>query len=380
MRIIAFYLPQFHAFKENNEWWGEGFTEWTNVKGAKPLFKGHYQPRVPLNDNYYNLLDDRVIKWQSDLAKQYGIYGFCYYHYWFDGHMLMEKPMELMLKNKDIDLPFCICWANENWTKAWADHSKKILISQTYGDRNDWEKHFYYLLQFFNDDRYIFIDDKPIMVIYRPELIPTLREMLMCWDKLARENGLNGITYMYQQCDYDHIKDPNGDLFNYSIEYQPGRVKGLNKNLPRRQQQSTTFPVMMRKLRNLFVNKFSLPQTSGSTVWYDYDDAWKRILKLMPKDEKMIPGAFVDWDNTPRYKRRASLYRGVTPEKFEKYLTLQIQHAIKDYHKDLLFLFAWNEWGEGGYLEPDEKYGHGMLQAVKNAVENTKGLDGYVSK
>lgn len=373
MKIIAFYLPQFHSFPENDKWWGTGFTEWTNVKKAKALFKGHYQPRIPLNKNYYNLLDVNVIKWQSNLAKRYGVYGFCYYHYWFDGHMLMEKPMELMLQDKSIDLPFCICWANENWTKAWADHSKEILISQTYGNKEDWEKHFYYLLPFLKDKRYICVNGKPLFVIYRPELIPTLREMLMYWNQLAYESGLSGLTYMYQQCDYDHTKDENGDLFDYAIEYQPGRVKGYEKNLPLKQQQCCTLPVMIRKARNLIVNKFSLKQTLGSTVWYDYDGAWRRILRLYPKDEKMIPGAFVGWDNTPRYKSKGSLYRGVTPEKLQKYLSLQIKHAKKDYHKDMIFMFAWNEWGEGGYLEPDEKFGYGMLEAVRNAlIENNE--------
>ena len=165
MKIIAFYLPQFHSFPENDEWWGKGFTEWTNVKRAKPSFKGHYQPRIPLNKNYYNLTDVNALKWQADIAKKYGVYGFCYYHYWFDGHMLMEKPMEIMLQNKEVDLPFCICWANENWTKAWAQHSRKVLIAQTYGDKKDWEKHFYYLLPFFKDKRYIYKDGMPIFVI-----------------------------------------------------------------------------------------------------------------------------------------------------------------------------------------------------------------------
>ena len=151
MKIIAFYLPQFHTFPENDEWWGKGFTEWTSVKNAKPIIKGHVQPRVPLNAEYYNLEDVRVMEKQAQLAKEYGIYGFCYYHYWFDGKMLMEKPMEQMLKNKDVDLPFCICWANENWTRTWARKSKEILIAQTYSDRQDWVEHFNYLYQFWKD-------------------------------------------------------------------------------------------------------------------------------------------------------------------------------------------------------------------------------------
>lgn len=371
MKIIAFYLPQFHTFPENDAWWGKGFTEWTNVKSAKPSFPGHYQPRIPLNKNYYDLTDVSALKWQADIAKKYGVYGFCYYHYWFDGHMLMKDPMELMLKNKEVDLPFCICWANENWTKAWAQHDKKVLISQTYGDKEDWKKHFYYLLQFFNDKRYIFVDDKPVFVIYRPEIIPTLREMLEYWNQLAIENGLNGITYMYQQHDYDHRTADTGDLFQYSIDYQPGRVKGYYPKFAKKEQQVCSPLISFRRGLNFLVNKLHLKQTRLSSVCYSYDDAWERILALQPEDEKVIPGAFVDWDNTPRYKARASIYQGVTPEKFEKYLTRQIEHARKDYKKDMIFLFAWNEWGEGGYLEPDERYGFAMLEAIKNALLNT---------
>lgn len=371
MKIIAYYLPQFHSFKENDEWWGEGFTEWTNVRKATPLFKGHNQPRVPLNNNYYSLVDERTLEWQAELAQKYGIYGFCYYHYWFDGHMLMERPMEIMLADPKIKLPFCICWANENWTKAWADSSKEVLISQTYGDRSDWIHHFDYLLQFFNDPRYIKIDNRPIFVIYRPEIIPSLREMVTVWDVLAKENGFDGLCLMYQQCNFDLRKDQNGDLFSYEIEYQPGRVKGWNKNLPLLQQQSVSIPVITRKLLNDISLKLNLPLHSWSSVAYSYDGAWQRILKMMPKDSRTIPGAFVDWDNTPRYGRKGSLYTGVTPAKFEYYLIKQIEHAKKDYHAEFLFLFAWNEWGEGGYLEPDTKWGYGMLEAIRNALIET---------
>lgn len=372
VKIIAYYLPQFHTFPENDKWWGKGFTEWTNVKKARPIFKDHNQPRVPLNNNYYNLLDDSVIKWQADLAKKYGIYGFCYYHYWFDGHMLMEKPMEILLEHKEIDLPFCICWANENWTKAWADSSKEVLISQTYGDENDWVNHFNYLLNFFNDERYIRIDNKPILVIYRPELIPTLRDMLECWNTLAIERGLDGICYMYQQCDFNFEHDKDGDLFSFEIEYQPSRVKGYNRNLPVKQQQSLTIPVITRKLLNTVLSKIGLPINKYSAISYSYDWAWKKILQMKPSSEKVIPGAFVDWDNTPRYGGKGSFYTGVTPKKFEYYLSRQLKNARNVYHSEYLFLFAWNEWGEGGYLEPDSKWGFGMLEAISQALKDNE--------
>jgi len=196
MKIIAFYLPQFHNIPENDEWWGDGFTEWTNVKGAKPIYRGQQQPKVPLNKNYYNLLDDNVKIWQARLAKKYGIYGFCYYHYWFNGKMLLQKPMEQMLKNSCVDIPFCICWANEPWTKAWVAEDRKVLIPQKYGERKEWKEHFEYLVPFFKDQRYIRIDDKPVIIIYRPKVISCVREMMQYWKELAVESGLNGLITM----------------------------------------------------------------------------------------------------------------------------------------------------------------------------------------
>lgn len=365
MKIIAYYLPQFHTFPENDEWWGEGYTDWVGVKKAKPIFDGHYQPRIPLNKNYYDLTDVNILQWQADIARKYGVYGFCYYHYWFEGKLLMEKPIELMLNHKEIDLPFCICWANHTWTKAWASHNREIIMEQKYGTEEDWKKHFEYFLPFFKDSRYIRIDEKPLLVIYRPNDIPNLEDMLKYWNEISKEHGLSGICYAYQHYDYNHKKDKGGDLFSYGIEFQPGKIKD--------EQLIHTLSIMWRKLKNIVVNKFSLPQDKSSTMWYSYDDVWKRILKSTPIDEKMIPGAFVDFDNTPRYKKMAAVYYEATPEKFYYYLSKQIKHAKQVYKKDMLFIFAWNEWGEGGYLEPDEKYGYGMLEAIRKAlIENNE--------
>ena len=200
MNVVAFYLPQFHAIPENDEWWGEGFTEWTNMKKAKPLFEGHNQPRVPFGENYYNLLDSKTLRWQVDLANKYGIGGFCFYHYWFDGHMLLEKPVEMFLADKSLELPFCICWANEHWTNQWVSGENKVLIEQRYGGEAEWREHFEYLLPYFKDNRYIRVDGKPLIVLYRPEIVDCLPEMLACWRKLAVENGLGGLTITYQRC------------------------------------------------------------------------------------------------------------------------------------------------------------------------------------
>lgn len=179
------------------------------------------QPRVPLGGNYYNLLDDNVKIWQADLAKKYGVYGFCYYHYWFNGKMLLEKPMEQMLANKEVDIPFCICWANEPWTKAWVGDEKKLLIAQEYGQEEEWKQHFMYLLPFFKDERYITKDGKPLFVFYRPDIVPCMKEMIETWDKLAKENGLSGITFAFQSGDYDWNNSKEAKLFDYDIEFQP---------------------------------------------------------------------------------------------------------------------------------------------------------------
>ena len=192
-KIIAFYLPQYHTIPENDKWWGEGFTEWTNTRKAKPLFKGHQQPKTPLNDNYYCLLDKETQEWQAELAQENGVYGFCYYHYWFNGKMLLEKPMEIMLKNENITLPFCISWANEPWARTWDGKDKEVLMPQSYGDEKEWKKHFDYLLQFFKDKRYIKIDNKPIFLIYRTSSIPNCEKMVDYWNNLCKENGFEGL-------------------------------------------------------------------------------------------------------------------------------------------------------------------------------------------
>lgn len=378
MKIIAFYLPQFHDIPENDEWWGKGFTEWVNVRKAKPLFDGHNQPRVPLNNNYYNLLDDDIKIWQSKIAKEHGIYGFCYYHYWFNGKLLLEKPMEQMLKNKAIDMPFCICWANEPWTKAWVNE-KEVLIPQFYGGPNEWKEHFEYLYPFFSDNRYITIEGKPLMIIYRAEVITKLNDMLDYWNELAREKGLSGLTYAYQEPTFDLMTDKDDSRFDYNIEYQPGYA-WIDMTTQSRLKSSALWAelrALKRKAYNYFEKKkgFDLhrylqpKKKRGGPIIADYDDVWKFVLKRTPENEKCIPGAFVDWDNTPRRQKNGRVFVGATPEKFEKYITKQIERARNIYKKDFMFIFAWNEWAEGGYLEPDKKNGYRYLEAIKRALE-----------
>lgn len=342
MKIIAFYLPQYHHIKENDKWWGPGFTEWTNLKQAKPLFEGHNQPRIPLDCRYYDLTDVKMMEWQVKLAREYGIYGFCMYHYWFQGKKLLHRPMELWLENQHLQLQFCISWANENWTRSWDVHSRNdILISQNYGDEEDWIAHFEYLYPFFKDDRYIKVNGKPLFVIYRPELMNCRRDMLLLWEKMIKERGFPGIAYASQQGYYNIQKDQDGELFDFQIEYQPAMVRAV-------------------------LEKRVIIKNGVKCV--DYDEAWRTVLNFQPMHERSIPGAFVNWDNTPRKKENGVVFFGGNPIKFKKYLGLQSWRAQNIYKKDMLFLFAWNEWTEGGYLEPDEEYGYDYLRGIKDVV------------
>lgn len=378
MKIIAFYLPQFHDIPENDEWWGKGFTEWVNVKKARPLYKGHEQPRIPLNNNYYNLLDDKVKIWQAKLAKEYGVYGFCYYHYWFGGKLLLEKPMEQMLENPNIDIPFCISWANEPWTKAWVNE-KKVLIPQFYGGKKEWKEHFDYLLKFFKDSRYIKEDGKPLLVIYRAEVIEHLNEMLDYWSELAKENGFNGMVYAYQNITFDLIPDKDDSRFTYNIEFQPSYAwNDMNNVSTIKKSDAWNYVRNVRRKLYMWLEKkmgFDVAKyfeysrkEKDSVLLTSYDDAWRAILDHIPDNNKCIPGAFVGWDNTPRKGYRGQVYIGDSPEKFKKYMVEQIKRAKEVYHKDMIFMYAWNEWAEGGYLEPDVRTGFGNLEAIRDAL------------
>ncbi|HEL2312519.1 TPA: glycoside hydrolase family 99-like domain-containing protein [Streptococcus suis] len=376
MRPIAFYLPQFHAIPENDEWWGEGFTEWTNMKAATPLFDGHLQPRIPLDNNYYNLLDEKTMEWQVELAKKYGLYGFCFYHYWFNGHMLLEKPMEMMLNNPNINFPYMICWANEPWTNAWkADGNEKTLIAQHYGREKEWKQHFEYLLQFFKDKNYIVENNKPMLLIYRPEIIECLNEMLDYWNELAIEVGFSGIDFAYQQVSYYLLDNKDESRFKYRVEYQPGYARyDVQKQSAGLSQYLLPIKTKIRNIVYGFDKKaktnLSSKLTRQKLSFEGYDELCQSIINRKADDEKSVAGMFVDWDNTPRRGDRGRVCLGSTPEKFKHYMTEQIKNVSENYQNDMLFIFAWNEWAEGGYLEPDERNKYGYLEALKESLQD----------
>ncbi|MFE4352498.1 glycosyltransferase WbsX family protein [Peribacillus butanolivorans] len=350
MKLIAFYLPQFHQIPENDLWWGQGFTEWTNTRKRQTLFPGHNQPREPYQDYYYDLTDETARKWQAQIAKKYGIYGFCYYHYWFKGKRLLEKPFNEVLKTGEPDLPFCLSWANEPWTRRWDGWIHDVLMPQDYGDEEDWKEHFDFLLTAFKDKRYIRVDNKPLFIIYKPGSIPRCEEMLLYWQNLAKQNGLEGIYFVKTLAAFPI---PQNEGFDACLEFEPGYTLSHDGG--------STF----RRAVDGYQQKF---------IVMDYDQVCSRILDRsdIKKNIKTFPGAFIDWDNSARVGNRALIFKGSTPEKFSYYLSQQIQKSVNISNSEFLFINAWNEWAEGTYLEPDKKYGYQYLEAVKKALDNNE--------
>lgn len=344
--FIAFYLPQYHTIPENDLWWGKGFTEWVRVKNGKPLFKGHYQPRLPYD--YYDLSDVNVMKKQALLAKEYGIYAFCYYHYWFKGKLLLEKPIEQMLDNEEVDIPFCISWANEPWTRAWDGNNKITLMNQDYGEQSDWLNHIKYLLPFFKDKRYIKVDDKPLFLIYRTESFKDFDVMFEKWDDYLKQNGLQGLYIAEMLTNYQ--KMPCCIHTKAVVEFEPMFTTNLGMS-----RMVKVRNLLLRKTPWLFLKKYRTK---------DYDKIWNNILKRerLYSDKDVYLGAFPGWDNTPRFKNRSLIIKNSTPKKFEDYLLKQVKRSQSGY----VFINAWNEWAEGAYLEPDKNNHYAYLEAIKS--------------
>lgn len=347
MKIVAFYLPQFHAIPENDKWWGKGFTEWVNVKKAVPLFKGHYQPKIPLNNNYYCLEDVNVMKQQAELAKKNRVDAFCFYHYWFNGKLLLEKPIENFYNENTINFEYCFSWANEPWTRSWDGKNKSVLIPQIYSGKEDIENHFNYLLKFFKDKRYLKIDNKPVFLLYRCNNISYLNEMILTWNQLAKKNGFNGIFFVETLTGFQKTKySTNTDALVYM---EPMYVIGKKS-----------------KIRKLFTAISDLMRLNRKER---YDAVWKRVLKFEKISDKQFAGAFVDWDNSARKKKKNLVLVDGTVEKFKKYMSIQYKKA-KDNESPFMFINAWNEWAEGTYLEPDDKHEYGYLNSIKEIVDD----------
>jgi hypothetical protein len=359
-KLVAYYLPQFHEIPENNEWWGIGFTEWTNLKRAVPLYEGHYQPDLPLNANFYNLLDKEAVLWQTHIAKAHRVDAFNYYHYWFNGRQLLEKPAENFLKWKDIDHEFMFMWANHDWSRSWTG-GRELLIKQEYGEKADWINHINYLLPYFEDLRYLKVDNKPAFEIYIGGNIPCLREMMDVWREKCIERGFSGL-YLIAHLEngsvhYDREVFDAASFQEHSaaLHYFYSR-KGFLSRVTRRAKNGLKSAGFLGKSR---------PRLES------YDDVVVNSIEFLQAviSNNIIPQVCTGWDNTPRYGRRGYVVENATPKKFETYLTnvLQLATGVKS---EFVFLACWNEWCEGLVLEPTERYQYGYLEAVKAAYEN----------
>lgn len=352
IRTIAYYLPQFYPYKENNEWWGEGFTEWTNVGKAKPLFKDHYQPRVPKDLGYYDLRLPESRAAQAAMAKQYGIEGFCYWHYWFgNGKRVLERVFDEVLSSGNPDFPFCLGWANETWSGIWHGLDKKILVEQSYPGVDDYEKHFYKVLPAFLDKRYIRVNNKPLFLVYQPLKLPD-NNFLLTWKRLAAENGLEGI-YFVGHTNYIEDKKKILDLGFDSIN-----INRLSE--------------VARKGRSIFskaLNK-TIFRSSAKVNVYNYKEAIEYFSGEEDRQTDCHPCIIPNWDHAPRSNGKRLILHNSSPELFRKHVK-QVFQSVKDKPEDsrIVFLKSWNEWGEGNYMEPDLKYGRGYLEVFKEELD-----------
>lgn len=350
--LIAYYLPQFHPFKENDEWWGKGTTEWNNVSRAVPQFLGHYQPRLPGEMGYYDLRLKENIARQIELAKQYGIQAFCYYYYWFDGKRLLDKPLDLFLKLKEMDFHFCLCWANEDWTRRFDGTSGEIIMQQ--GKTVESYKNFIKSIgKYICDKRYLEIKKAKVLIVYKPYSIPECEAVLNFWRMYCRKNGY-GELYLIAIKDVDDKRNYLKDGFDAISEFQP---HGLDRDCD-----------------NLIKTDLNMVRKKFYGHIYDYKYIVENKKYFFHKEYKLYRSVIPMWDNTPRRDNQATVFHGSTPALYENWLLNVILETRnrKDLDASIIFINAWNEWGEGAYLEPDRKYGYAYLQATRNAIEKSR--------
>ena len=365
-RLIALYLPQFHPIPENDRWWGKGFTEWTNVAKAKPLFKGHYQPRLPADLGYYDLRLPEVREAQAELAREAGIEGFCYYHYWFGGKELLSQPFNEVVASGKPDFPFCLCWANQTWTGVWYGAPQRTLIEQTYQGPEGHRRHFLALRNAFLDERYLRVNNRPIFVIFRPHEIPDVANFIDQWQELAVRNGLPGLHFVahlfhaemnwdFRSAGFDSCTVVN-HLKGFSVPFRNLVVerRGLAGNGHLSKESVRHF--IWRRYRSS-VGRF------GGNVRL-YKDVLPFLLDGCSKPDA-YPCVIPNWDNTPRSQTGGFVLHESTPELFRTHLREALNLVkSRDPEQRLIFLKSWNEWAEGNYLEPDQEFGRDYLKVV----------------
>ena len=366
IKPIAFYLPQFYATPYNDEWWGEGFTEWTNVLPAKPLFKEHYQPHLPkANDGYldtYNQTELATLKAQIKLAKEYGVYGFCHYYYWFGGKRVLEKPTDLMLANPDVNMPFCLCWANENWSRRWDGQESHVLIAQDY-DPNRYDEFAKDLAPYLSDPRYITASGKALFLIYRPDEIPDLPRLVKAIKKQAKACGHKGAMVVGAETFIQpgHYNDPRESGMDGAVEFPPHGVAARMYYLRDSgdEAQSRQKSPEHRKPAAKFEGRV-----------FDAFEAYSGALERPVPDYPLFRSAFPSWDNTARRKTGATVFAGSSPNLFKHWVRALSDWTVQNGDKNAPFVFinAWNEWAEGAHLEPDHVYDFDYLTALRDGI------------
>ena len=363
VRPIALYLPQYHPIPENDSWWGEGFTEWTNVSKARPRFSRHFQPHVPADLGFYDLRLPEARQAQADLAREYGIYGFCYYSYWFNGKRLLSRPFDETLASGQPDFPFCLCWANENWTRIWDGLDKDILMEQSYSEEDD-RQHIRWLANAFRDKRYIKVGERPLFLVYRARSIPDPVKTTSIWRDEARKLGFRELYLCRVESFAEEHERPACLGFDASVEFQP---------------DWSSFPTLTMPLRRGRMWQY-LTRWGLSSKAYQQNDvySYKRLAELMRRRDlppyKRFPCVTPGWDNSSRRKRGAIILKGSTPKLYRRWLEATLAR-FEPYGpgENLMFINAWNEWGEGSHLEPDKRWGRAYLEATRSALRNVMG-------
>lgn len=353
LKIYALYLPAFHRIKENDEWWGEGFTEWMNVKKAKPLYKGHVQPMIPIDEKYYDLTDVKSLREQARLANEYKVDGFVAYHYWFNGKKLLEKPFEIVRDNNDIDMNYCFCWANEPWARTWDGKHNDILMPQEYGDKADWINHIEYLYTFFKDDRYIKFDERPVFYVYSPSKIPEFDKMIEAWNDFLNNKNMKPIYLV----EFISTKNPKPISFYSSavMEFEPMYINRFGVSA-------------WIKFKRLLCKKLKIIDFG------DYDYLWKKILNNNREygDKEIFKGCFSGWDNSPRKGSNSMIVKNCNDVTFGKNLEKLVNKKRKNSNRNVIVVNAWNEWGEGAILEPTKQFKYKYLEKIKQIKELKK--------
>ncbi|HWE03325.1 MAG TPA: glycoside hydrolase family 99-like domain-containing protein [Tepidisphaeraceae bacterium] len=357
-RLIAFYLPQYYPIPENDTWWGKGFTEWTNVVKAGPVFAGHYQPHLPADLGFYDLRLAEARAAQCELAREHGIHGFCYYHYWFSGRRLLERPVNEMLASREPDFPFCLCWANESWTRRWDGRNQEILLEQRYAAEDD-VAHIRSLIPAFEDARYIRVDGKPLFLVYHSTEMPDSRATTYRWRREAERAGLPGL-YLVRVESFEEQLEPQERGFDAGLEFQPfgGAMAAARLHRFKWWQRQKL------RTRSAVFNEHSV---------YSYAELVNAACQLPEPAYPWIRSVCPSWDNTARRKKGGVIFHGSTPDLFEKWVAAIVGRISRQENnpggsKPILFVNAWNEWAEGNHLEPCQRWGRDYLEAIKRAI------------